>query len=206
VSVEELPAADNSEHDGDAPEHVEELLDTGMPEPGEPGEPGAQTPPQSLYRSETSTESDPEDNITVAPRPRPRPPETSNRHFERERTKSTKALANDAQGLTSYGTKRVVIAQRIHKVYFTSIAFKGNDHLPLAKDIVIPQNYAEAISSMQADNWKAAMQSEVSSLICNDTWDLVDPLDHSNVAIVAGRWVFTVKANSEGLPDRFKAR
>jgi hypothetical protein len=94
VSVEELPAADNSEHDGDAPEYVEELLDTGMPEPGEPGEPGAQTPPQSLLRSETSTESDPEDNITVAPRPRP--PETSNRHSERERTKSTKALANDA--------------------------------------------------------------------------------------------------------------
>jgi hypothetical protein len=82
-------------------------------------------------------------------------------------------------------------------VYFTSIAFKGND-LPLAKDIVIPQSYAEAISSLQAENWKAVMQSEVSSLIGNHTWDLVNPLDHPNATIVAGRWVFTVKANSEG--------
>jgi hypothetical protein len=199
VSLEELPTADNSEHDGDESEYVEELLDTGMPEPG------AQTPPQSLHRSETSTESDPEDNITAAPRPRLRPPGTSNSRSERERTKSTKALANDAQGLTSYGTKRAVIAQRVHKVYLTSIAFKGND-LPLVKDIGIPQSYAEAISSLQADYWKAAMQSEASSLVCNDTRDLVDLLDHTNVTIVAGRWVFTVKANSEGLPYRFKAR
>jgi hypothetical protein len=50
------------------------------------------------------------------------------------------------------------------------------------------------------------MQSEVSSLIGNHTWDLVNPLDHLNTTIVASRWVFTVKANSEGQPDRFKAR
>jgi hypothetical protein len=42
------------------------------------------------------------------------------------------------------------------------------------------------------------MQSEVSSLIGNHTWDLVNPLDHPNATIVASRWVFTVKANSEG--------
>jgi hypothetical protein len=197
MSVEELPTANNSEHYVEDVEHVEEFIDTGMPEPG------AQTPPQSLHRSETPIESDPEDNIIVASRPRS--PETSNRRSERERAKSTKALANDTQGLTSYGTKRAAITQRIHKVYFTSITFKGND-LPLAKDIVIPQSYAEAISSLQADHWKAAMQSEVSSLIGNDTWDLVNLLDYPNVTIVAGRWVFTVKANSEGLPDRFKTR
>jgi hypothetical protein len=50
------------------------------------------------------------------------------------------------------------------------------------------------------------MQSEVSNLIGNYTWDLVNPLDHLNTTIVAGRWVFIVKANSEGQPDRFKVR
>jgi hypothetical protein len=103
VVVEELPTANNSNDSEDVEdvEQVEEFLDTGMPEPG------AQTPPQSLHRSETPSESDPEDNIIVAPHSPP--PETSNRRSERERTKSTKASANDAQGLTSYGTKRVAI-------------------------------------------------------------------------------------------------
>jgi hypothetical protein len=50
------------------------------------------------------------------------------------------------------------------------------------------------------------MQSKVSSLIGNNIWDLVNRLDHQDVTILAGRWVFTVKANSKGLLDRFKAR
>jgi hypothetical protein len=78
IVIEELPTtnnSDDSEHIEDVEdiEHVEEFLDTGMPEPGIP-EPGAQIPPQSLHGSETPIESDPEDNIIVAPRPPPRPP------------------------------------------------------------------------------------------------------------------------------------
>jgi hypothetical protein len=93
VSMEEPRTANNSEHNADESEyvedieHIEERLDTGMPEPG------AQTPPQSFRQSEAPNESDPEDNIVIAPRPRP--PETSNRRSKRERTKSTKALANN---------------------------------------------------------------------------------------------------------------
>jgi hypothetical protein len=100
IVVEELPTTDNPDDSEyiehvEHVEHIEEFLDTGMPEPGIP-EPGAQVPPQSPHRSEAPIESDPEDDIIVAPRPPPRPPETSNRRSERERTKSTKASANDA--------------------------------------------------------------------------------------------------------------
>jgi hypothetical protein len=98
IVVKELPTADNSddsEHieDVEDVEYVEEFLDTRMPEPGIL-EPRAQTLPQSLRQSEVPNESDPEENIVIAPYPRP--PEISNRRSERERTKSTKALANDA--------------------------------------------------------------------------------------------------------------
>jgi hypothetical protein len=95
MDVEEVPTIDESSHNSDhehssrpIEELAEDFINTGIPEPG------AQTPPQSPYRSETPSESDPEDNIIVAPRPRP--PETSNRRSERERIKSTKASANDA--------------------------------------------------------------------------------------------------------------
>jgi hypothetical protein len=98
IVVKELPTADNSddsEHveDIEDVEYVEEFLDTRMLEPGIL-EPRAQTLPQSLRQSEVPNESDPEENIVIAPYPRP--PEISNRRSERERTKSTKALANDA--------------------------------------------------------------------------------------------------------------
>jgi len=142
-----------------------------------------------------------------APTSRTLPPlEVPSRRSGRERTKTEKALANDAQGLNSYGTKRAVVAQRVHKAYLTSVAFKSCDSLPLAKDTVIPNTYTQAMASPQADFWIAAMQSEVNSHVTNNTWDLVNPMDHPNVTIVAGRWVYTIKANSEGLPVRFKAR
>jgi hypothetical protein len=193
--VEELPTDDDS---GDA-EHVEGSIDTDMPEPG------AQTPPFS-----PQLPSQPEGPLefldeSTAPTTQTQTTDTSERRSRRERTKTSKALGNDAQGLTSYGTKRAAIARRVHKVYFTSVAFKGDSPLR-AKDIVIPHSYAQAVASPQADHWINAMKSEVNSLMGNDTWDLVNPLDQPNVTIVAGRWVFTLKADSEGRPTLFKAR
>jgi hypothetical protein len=201
MSIEELPTVDESEHSSEElKEHIEDFINTGMPEPG------VQAPHKPPERSETQVqlESDPEDSITVATRP-PCLPETSSRRSQRERIRTDKALANAAQGLTPYGTKQAVVARRIHKVYFTSVAFKGDSQLKV-QDIVIPQSYDEAIASPQAEHWRAAMQSETGSLDSNDTWDLVDPLDYPDVTIIAGRWVFTIKATSEGLVDRFKAR
>lgn len=211
MTIEEPSTIDDLGHDSEArvDEEIEELptaeqgedfIDTGMPEPG------AQLSPSFPRTSDIEglTGSDPEDNITLAPPPLP--PRETVRRSGRECTKSDKASSNETQGLTSYGTKRAVIAQRIHKVYFTSVAFRGHDNMPLTKEMSIPQRYAEAISSPQADFWIAAMQSEVNSLLSNDTWNLVNPLDHPNATIVAGRWVYTVKADSEGQPVRFKAR
>jgi len=97
-----------------------------------------------------------------------------------------------------------MVARRVHKVYFTSIAFKGDDTIK-AKDVVIPHTYAQAMALPQADRWADTMKSEVNSLVGSDIWDLVNPLEHPNATIVAGRWVYTVKADSEGLPARFKS-
>lgn len=126
LSVEELPTGSESE----STECAEDFIDTGMPEPG------AQTPslsPQLSDRFESPLELLDE---SIAPTTQTPPvPEASDRRSRRERTKTSKALGNDAQGLTSYGTKRATVAQRVHKVHLTSIACKGED--TKAKDIVL---------------------------------------------------------------------
>ena len=48
------------------------------------------------------------------------------------------------------------------------------------------------------------MESEYSSLLKNDTWDLVPPPEGKN--IVGSRWILKVKRDEDDGVDRFKAR
>jgi hypothetical protein len=75
------------------------------------------------------------------------------------------------------------------------------------KDITIPNSYTQAIASPQSDQWLAAMQSEVDSLKANNTWQPVHLMEVPQDAnIIKGRWVFSIKADANGCPVRFKAR
>ena len=67
-----------------------------------------------------------------------------------------------------------------------------------------PSTIHEALNGKRSDQRKEAMKSEYSSLIKNDTWELVPPPEGKN--IVGSRWVLKVKRNEDGSIDRFKAR
>ena len=62
----------------------------------------------------------------------------------------------------------------------------------------------DALNSEHSELWKNAMISEYSSLMENETWELVPPSEDQN--IVGSRWVLKVKRNEDGSVDRFKAR
>ena len=62
----------------------------------------------------------------------------------------------------------------------------------------------EALKGEQSDWWKEAMKSKYSSLIKNDTWELVPPPEGKN--IVGCGWVLKVKCNEDGSKDHFQAR
>jgi hypothetical protein len=66
-----------------------------------------------------------------------------------------------------------------------------------------PTTYTEAVTCENAGDWQEAMTSEMSSLLENNTWTLVDKED--NMHIVDNKWVFKLKVDSEGSP-RYKAR
>lgn len=61
-----------------------------------------------------------------------------------------------------------------------------------------PKTYKQAVSNQNPhhDDWKAAMQEEIDSLISNDTWILTQ-LPPGRTAI-DGKWVHTVKRGPQG--------
>lgn len=67
-----------------------------------------------------------------------------------------------------------------------------------------PRNFKQAMSCPDAQQWQAACNEEIVSLIANHTWDAV-PLPPGKKAIGCG-WVFKVKHNADGSIERYKAR
>ena len=71
------------------------------------------------------------------------------------------------------------------------------------KVCAFPQNYKEAIESPESLHWKNAMEEEMNSLKENNTFTLTTlPKGRK---IVGGRWVYTIKENSNG-SKTYKAR
>ncbi|KAH7644609.1 retrovirus-related pol polyprotein from transposon tnt 1-94 [Dermatophagoides farinae] len=62
-----------------------------------------------------------------------------------------------------------------------------------------PNTFDEAVSSIDSEKWKLAMQHEFNQLIKNKTWALVE--SPSNVRVISVKWVFTIKEDG-----RYRAR
>ena len=66
------------------------------------------------------------------------------------------------------------------------------------------ETYAEAMEIDEAANWDEAIQSELESLQCHGTWEIVPKL--ANSRILPTRFIFRRKPNSYGSICRHKAR
>ena len=73
--------------------------------------------------------------------------------------------------------------------------------LTAIQNIKTPKNTEEAL---KIPNWKQAMDDEMLALIQNQTWELVDLPGGKKP--VGCRWVYTIKYNSNGSLERYKAR
>ena len=79
-----------------------------------------------------------------------------------------------------------------------------DDCLLVNSEMEEPKTVHEALDGEQSSQWREAMESEYSSLLKNDTWDIVPPPEGKN--IVGSRWVLKVKCGENGSVNRFKAR
>ncbi len=67
-----------------------------------------------------------------------------------------------------------------------------------------PTTYAEALNSPLREKWVEAIDSELTSLIENETWTPAElPKDKYTIKT---KWVFKIKRDSKNKPERFKAR
>lgn len=92
-----------------------------------------------------------------------------------------------------------------HHIYkFLSYANLSKEYRNFVANLsntTIPRNIHEALES---NEWKKAVQEEMTALIKNNTWKLVPkPKDKRTVGC---KWVFTVKYKADGSVDMYKAR
>lgn len=76
--------------------------------------------------------------------------------------------------------------------------------LMAAQDIGEPANYRQAMSSLEASEWRKAAIEEYQLIMENGTWELTD-LPKGRKALT-GKWVFRKKLNPDRSVSRFKAR
>ena len=97
------------------------------------------------------------------------------------------------------------VRQRSKPIRFRDDGDDDDDDCLLVNSVMEePKTVHEALNGEQSSRWREAMESQYSSLLKNDTWDLVPPPEGKN--IVGSRWVLKVKHDENGSVNRFKAR
>ena len=70
-----------------------------------------------------------------------------------------------------------------------------------------PLTYKAAMTSLDSDKWQQAIIAEYQSIVDAGVWQVYDRKDlPKERKAINSRWVFTVKLNSDGFVERYKAR
>ena len=67
-----------------------------------------------------------------------------------------------------------------------------------------PENFKEAMASLDAEKWKSACAEEYDTLMGYHTWTLVEKPPNTN--IIGSRWTFRVKQDNHRQVNRYKAQ
>jgi hypothetical protein len=93
-------------------------------------------------------------------------------------------------------------AARRSKRPMTTKSFSDDFTIYLVDDT--PKTIAEAFASLDADDWKEVVHSEMDLILSNRTWELVDR--PYGCKLVICKWVFKKKLRLDGTVNKYKAR
>lgn len=118
----------------------------------------------------------------------------------KETLMDTSAVENEEN---THGNNDVQRSERTNKGTWTSTKFQ-DEIFSVKQATEEPLTYNEAIRGVNKDEWVKAMEEEMVSLRDNNTWELVDL--PTNRKPIGCKWVYKIKRNEKGEPQRFKAR
>jgi hypothetical protein len=113
---------------------------------------------------------------------------------------SSPGLVPDPSSTSSTPPQQIAARTRLQagirklKVYMDDTFWYG-----LLSTIDEPNDLSSALSD---PHWKAAMESEYSALLCNNTWHLVPPAAGHN--LIDCKWDYKIKRKVDGSIDRYK--
>lgn len=80
-----------------------------------------------------------------------------------------------------------------------AISLAAVESIIKAKDVFEPKSYTEAMQCPDAEEWKQSIQTEVNTLLANNTFEIVDKSSvPEGRRIVKSKWVFKIKCDSQG--------
>jgi len=80
-----------------------------------------------------------------------------------------------------------------------AISLSAVESIMKAKNIFEPRTYKEAMECPDAEEWKESIQTEVNTLLANNTFEVVERVNvPSGRRIVKSKWVFKVKCDNQG--------
>jgi len=108
-------------------------------------------------------------------------------------------------------SKRQTIESSFGPDFVTAFLVENND-IDKINDVFVSaflieedhKTYIEAVTFIDANFWKEAINSELDSIVSNHTWDLVDLPKGSKQ--IRCKWIFRKKLRTDGTIDKFKAR
>ncbi|GLI66230.1 hypothetical protein VaNZ11_009969 [Volvox africanus] len=80
----------------------------------------------------------------------------------------------------------------------------GRINAAIEEEVPEPASYQEATDGPYAEEWRSAMDEEISAQLTNGTWELAKP--PPGARILPCRWVYKVKRAEDGEIERYKAR
>ena len=80
----------------------------------------------------------------------------------------------------------------------------GEALMTILQDNDEPNTIEEALSSLNKDKWRNALEDEMESMKENQVWKLVELPKRRKV--IGNRWVLTIKRKTDGTIVRYKAR